>query len=420
MNYSSVLQIPAFRNLWLGQTISQFGDAFYYVAFMFMVKKVTGDDQMVGLVGAAETLPYFLLSLYAGVVADRIDRKKILFWSDAGCAILLALFALLLVQTNGKPPVWGLVLIPFLLSTMRAFFMPAKNAVLPNLVPEEKLPLANALSGLTQSIAPMISLAFSGAVLGILYDKSPRNFFLLTVLLNALSFFVSTYYITRLPSMIPDRSAAIDRRPWADLKEGLRYINSRRILKVILLLQGVLTLSISPFFVVYIAANDAWFGGKPGSIAWFECAFFVGLLASTIYIGNLNLRRPGQGFIWGLGAVGLFVVFMAFSQNFWFFVLWQIPCGLAIPFAELPMTTWKQVSIPDDLRGRFFSVNSMLQSGLMPIGLVLGATMVKSVGLVWMFILMGVGMILASLSGLLDKEFRELEIPDPAASASEA
>ncbi len=411
MNYSSILSVKPFRDLWLGQTISQLGDAFYFVAFMFMVKKVTGSDGMVGIVGAAETLPFLLLGLYSGVVADRVDRKKLLFWSDAGCCILLFAFALLIYFTNGKPPVWSFVLVPFLLSCMRTFFHPAKNAAIPSLVPAEKLPLANALSGLTQSIAPMLSLALSGAVLGILYDNSPKFFFLTTVLLNTLSFALSALYITRLPSILPDRKAIEDSHPWQDLKEGLRYIKGRRILRVMLMLQGALSLSISPFFVVYIAANDAWFGGKPSSIAWFECAFFVGLVASNMYVGKLNLKRPGQGFIWGLGTVGLCVIFMAFSPNFWLFVWWQIPCGIAIPFADLPMMHWKQVAIPDELRGRFNSVNSMLQSGLQPVGLLLGGSLVAQVGLVWMFVLMGFGMMAASLSGLLVKEFRDLTIP---------
>lgn len=89
-----LLRIPAFRNLWLGQAISQIGDALYYVAFMFMVKKITGQNAMVGYIGAVEVLPYFIFGPFTGVLADRIDRRKILLWSDLLCGILLLGLAL--------------------------------------------------------------------------------------------------------------------------------------------------------------------------------------------------------------------------------------------------------------------------------------------------------------------------------------
>src|ERR1700678_2005521 len=111
MSYSQILRIPAFRNLWLGQAVSQLGDAFYYVSFMFMVQKVTGSIAMVGYVGACETVPYLLFSLYGGVVADRLDRKRIMLWSDLLSGLALCLLAAL-VLVLGKPPLWSLFLTP--------------------------------------------------------------------------------------------------------------------------------------------------------------------------------------------------------------------------------------------------------------------------------------------------------------------
>src|ERR1700722_2167935 len=106
MSYSQLLRIQPFRNLWLGQAISQFGDSFYYVAFMFMVQKVTGSIAMVGYVGACETVPYLLFSLYGGVIADRIDRRRIMLASDLLSGLSLCSLAAL-VWILGKPPVWS-------------------------------------------------------------------------------------------------------------------------------------------------------------------------------------------------------------------------------------------------------------------------------------------------------------------------
>ena len=101
---------------------------------------------------------------------------------------------------------------------------------------------------------------------------------------------------------------------------------------------------------------------------------------------------------------------MAFSPSFWPFVFWQAVCGLAIPFVDIPMMTWRQTAIPDEYRGRYNSLMSMVQNGITPIGLCLGGQMVDRVGVVNSFIIMGIGMFLASMSGLLDREFRNLRI----------
>lgn len=411
MRYSNVLRIRSFRDLWLGQAISMLGDALYFVTFAFMVKQITHSSAMVGYVTAVEMLPFLLVSPYAGVLADRLDRKMIMLVSDLACATILLLFAGLIVATKGHPPTWTLFIVVFSTSTVRAFFMPAKNAAIPNLVNSTYLNQANALNGLTQSVMPMISLSISASVISAIFAWSPSTFFATSILLNALSFLGSAIFIVRLPEIRPDRKAHEEMpHVWGDLKAGIRYVRSRRVLWVMLLLQSVLTISISPFFVVYVAVNEAWFGGRPASLSWFECAFCAGMVLSNTWVANLNLKRPGQGYIWALGTVGLCVVAMAFSTSFWLFLFWQAVCGLAIPFVDIPMMTWRQTAIPDEFRGRFNSLMSMVQNGIAPIGLSLGGVMIDKCGIVGSFMIMGFGMFAASMSGLLDREFRSLRI----------
>src|SRR5688500_12870764 len=100
---SDILAIKAFRNLWLGQAISQIGDAFYYASFMFMVEHITNSKPMVGYVGAAEALPFLLFGPYAGVVADRIDRRKIMLLSDIISGLTLCMMAAVLFL-QAQPP----------------------------------------------------------------------------------------------------------------------------------------------------------------------------------------------------------------------------------------------------------------------------------------------------------------------------
>ncbi len=370
---------------------------------------------MVGFVGACETIPYLLFSLYGGVVADRVNRKSIMLWSDLLSGLALCLLAGL-VFGLGKPPLWSLFLTPFVLSSVRSFFMPAKNAAIPALVPETSLLAANALSSITQNIVPIISLGLSAGVLSFFYERSAALFLIMAVMLNSISFFGSAWFVWRLPELMPVRESVHEAHPWADLKEGLKYIRGRHELIVLLIVQTGLSLSISPFFVVYVAANTKWFGGKPQTLAICELAFFAGMVAASLLVGKLNIRRPGLGFVFGTSSVGLTVLFMAFSKIYALFVFWNLLAGVAVPFADIPVRTWMQTSIPDGFRGRINSVYTMLQAGVMPVGLSLGGLLVAQVGIEIAFVVMGATMALAALTGLLDRPFRTLSIAIPATS----
>lgn len=411
LSYSDVLRIRAFRDLWLGQAISQLGDAFYYVTFMFMVKKVTGQDAMVGVVGALETIPFLLFGPYAGVLADRIDRRRIMLWSDLVCGAVLLLFTWL-IASGGKPPVWGLLVTPFLLSSVRVFFLPAKSASIPKLVPAGALNTANGLSMTTQTMMPLIGLALSASVVAPLYELSPSKFYITAVLLNALSFLGSAVYIARLPTIEPDRQSDEPVRAIEDMKDGLRYLRGRHDLLVMTALLAVFRLMVSPFFVVYLAVNDRWFGGKPATIIWFEFSFFVGMLVASGYVGRLQPKHPARWFCWGLAMVGFSVAAMAFSPYFWAFVFWNVVAGLAVPFADIPIMTYTQASVPDAFRGRVNAVREMVATGVMPIGMLLAGTLVQQAGLVAAFLVMGVGMVAACLAGLLDPRFRDVQMPE--------
>jgi len=409
---SQVLRIRAFRDLWLGQAISQLGDAFYYVIFMFMVKQVTGSVAMVGYVGALEALPYLLLGPYAGVLADRIDRRKIMLLSDVLSGLTLTVFAVVLA-TGSKPPVWLILTTPFVLSSVRCFFMPAKGAAIPAVVPANHMLAANSLSMTTQNLMPLIGLAFSAGVLSNLYTLSPQWFYFGAVALNALSFFLSAVYIGRLPAILPDRKDAHETHPLTDFREGLGYLRRRHDLVVLIALLAVFRLMVSPFFVVYLAANDQWFGGKPGTIAWFEFSFFAGMIVASAAMMRANPKRPARWFCWGLATVGATVAAMAFSPVFWLFVLWNLLAGFGVPAADIPINTYMQMSIPDAFRGRVNAVLNMIATGVMPIGMVLAGAMVQRYGLVAGFLVMGVGMMVACLVGLLDPKFRDVEMPRP-------
>ncbi len=400
-----------FRNLFIGQAISQVGDALYYVSFMFAVKKMTGDDSMVGFVGAAEMLPFFLLGPYSGVLADRICRKRILLWSDLGSALILLVFAALtwfIYPFSG----WLMVAVGFCIAVIRTFFFPAKNAAIPRLVPTDQLQPAFALSIGTQNLMFMAGTAFSAILMTPLYKNYGTQTFLLMIsILNAATFLGSAWFVQKLPPIVPEKTGE-QQHALVEFREGLSFIRKRADLITLLTVSMLFGLCIAPFFVTYVAANDKWFGGLPDTLAWAEFAFFLGMVGGSALVSKYPVKRPGLAFIVGCTIVGGGILFMAFSRQFLVYCSWNLLCGLAVPFADIPMRTYLQATVPDEFRGRVNSVQSMTTTAVMPIGMASAGSIIKQAGIVFMFATMGIGTMVASLIGLLGRQFRQAIMPD--------
>ncbi|MCX7800041.1 MAG: MFS transporter [Fimbriimonadales bacterium] len=453
MVYREVLAIPAFRRLWLGQAISQFGDAFYYLIFVFMVNQITGNPAMVGYVGALQAIPFLLLGPYAGVLADRLDRRLVMLGSDlASAALLLGLGVWL--AFDPEPPVEVLMPTAFLLSVVATFFMPAKSAAIPALVPPSLLLQANSLSAATQNVMPLIGVGLSGGVLAAVYRLFPRAFFLTAVVVNALSFLASAWYIARLPKILPDRSKPAG-GAWSEFAEGLRLVRSDRVLALVLAIGFLVNLAVAPFFVVYVTVNTEWFGvptspesgwtltglkaaltalpasaalagplartlapGQYWVLAAFEGGFMLGMVLGSVLVGRLRIRRPGIAQVAGTAGCALTIVAMAFSPTFWGFWMWNFLAGIVLPLAWLPMNTYIQLILPDAFRGRVNSVFAMASFAAMPLGMSAAGVLVARFGAEAMFLMMGAAMILFVVPMLADRQFRGATMPEPAPATS--
>lgn len=398
--------VPAFRNLWIGQAISQLGDSLYYLVFLFMVEKVTGDPKMVGIAGVGQTLPFLLFSPYAGVVADRWNRKTIMLACDLLSGVALLLFAVY-IFFDATPPAWALIAAGASLSAVNAFFSPAKGAAIPQLVPEARRDTANALSLATQNLLPMIGVALSGTVLAVLYAVSPAYFFLAAISLNALSFFGSAVFIARLPRLVPvHEDGEPEPNALRDVRDGFAYLKRQRVLWVLLWLNLLVQIAMAPFMLVYIEVNKKWFGGGYGTLALCEVSFFVGVVACSLFVERMKIARPGLAFIGGVAGIGITVIFMAVSHNVWAFAWWNFVAGLAFPFVQLPMAAYIQKLVPENFQGRVNAAMTMTGMGVAPVSIGLGGLLLAAAGPGWTIAIMGIAMTFAGLLGLADKSFR--------------
>lgn len=408
----SVLKNRPFRLLFFGQAISQFGDALYGLIFLFMVGKLTGDPGLVGIVGMMQSLPFLLLSPVAGVFADRHDRKKIMLFADLASTIILAVFAVM-IAVNPKPETWIMLVTACLLSCVNSFFMPAKTAAIPRLVPPEQLLAANGLSAATQHLMPLIGIGLSGAVLSAIYQASPSRFFLYAIIINLATFLASALFVIQLPALRVEKSEQHEQKHmFREIREAFSFVHRNPVMKTLFYLSMTLNLMISPFMVVYVQVNNDWFGGGYGTLAAFEFAFAFGMVVASIFAGRIKIRRVGVVNSTFLFIVGLFVAAMAFSPHFWLFLFWNLACGLALPFASLTVTMYFQLAVPDHMRGRVNSLVMMVAMAAMPLGMGLAGQILQRIGNVNMFLLMGLGLAVPSALAMLVGPYRRAKMPE--------
>lgn len=410
----AVLKIRNFRNLWLGQTVSQLGDAIYGLLFLFMVDKITQRPELVGLVAALTALPFLFVSPFAGVLADRVDRRRILLFCDFASAILLGGFACVLAF-NPTPPLWSLFLTPFLLSVVNAFFLPARGAAIPSLVPPDQLIAANSLSSATLNLMHTVGLMIAALLLAPLESINPSQFFMIAIVTNLMTFLASAVFVLKLPSLEP-RSDSEKAHPLTDLKEGIKLFAANPVLKLMFASSLVVNLAVSGFMVVYTATNREWFDGKFVTLALVEMSFLVALVAGSMIVPKFKINRIGWVYAIGLTLVGLVIIALGWARTVPLYVAGNLLAGLALPFVNIPFMTYLNLAVPSEYRGRINSFQTMISAGVQPLGSAFSGTGLRLFGLVGMYVGMGGAMTLAAIAPLGSREFRNATLPEPTQS----
>lgn len=410
MTLFQILKLENFRRLWLGQAISQFGDAFYMLVFLFMVNKITHDPAKVGLVMAGQALPFIVLSFFAGATADRHDRRRIMLGCDLLSFLVLGLFGAWLFL-DPVPEFWMLFLVPFLLSTINVFFAPAKSASIPRVVPSDRLTDANSLSTATQSLMPLVGIGLSAGALTWVEAVFPDRFLMVAVLINGLTFLLSALFIRQLPAIKPQRDEADQNSASHDTVAGLRYLWNNKVLLTTAFVGASSSFFIAPFMLTYVEVNDRWFGGEFRTLAICEGAFSASMLIGAMLTPQLKVRKPGKFLVVGTILLGGFVLWMGYSPQFPIFVILNILCGIVVPMVNIPLSVYVQRVVPDTHMGRVQSVLAMAAMTTVPIANALAGFALPKLGLTGMFVAMGGGLALSAAVAGISRPFWHATMP---------
>jgi MFS family permease len=359
--YRRVLRNPALARLLIGEFVSSIGDWLYLVALLVVVYAESGDPVVLGIIGAARVLPYVLLSVPAGIAADRYDRRLILLSTDIIRGLIMVVIAAI-VFLNG--PTILVVVLAVLATCFSAFFSPAIGAFLPSLVRDEsELGPANSLWSSLDNLAFFVGPAFAAILLG--FGQLPLAF-----VLNAVTFAVVAAVLWRLPSAMsakPEAKAigeAVEEakeqaaaEPSVSIRDALRPV-MRPLL-------GISTINIVGGFVfgglgmlTVVLAVQYYNVGEAGT-GLFNSAIGVGGVVGAFVAGALVLRRRlGPPMLIGAVAIGASVVALGILPA-QFFGLALVAMGVASAgslLTEIVSTTLFQRIVPDAIRGRTIGI----------------------------------------------------------------
>ena len=341
--------------LWLGLIISIAGSQMQITALFWHIRTLTGnpDPLALGAVGLARILPIIVFSLISGPVADAFNRRKILFITQ----ILLALIALalaLLTFTN-RITLWQIYTLTALQAATIAFDMPARQAMIPSLVPGKDL--ANAFS--MQSIASNTGAVIGPMLAGVVIASLGQAY---TYLFNAFSFISVIIALFLIGHVIQDTKSSSGVN-FSAAKDGFRFIFSRPTILSTMLLDFVATFFASANTMMPIVARDILKVGEVG-YGFLSAAQPVGSVLAALIISQIRaLRRQGPIFLWSEVVFGLATVAFGITHIYFLALLALALMGAADAVSTIIRNTIRQLQTPDSMRGRMTAVNQIFFQG---------------------------------------------------------
>ncbi|MGV9005799.1 MAG: MFS transporter [Brevundimonas sp.] len=366
-----------FRLLWVGRLAAVFGIQVQSSALLWQVYEIARRDHPIeqaslylGLVGLVQFLPMLALTLPAGEMADRRDRRMTVVASisvEAACAI-----AFLAIAIHGSPPLWGLLSVACVFGAARAFLAPASQAFLPMVVGMKALPKAIVAQSLAFQTGAIAGPALGGVIVGV---STPLAY---GVSLGMFALGLSAMLLIRTSGR-PVRLNGLIRR-WAAVKEGLAYVWSTRIVLGAISLDLIVVLLAGVALLTPVFARDILMIGPEG-FGLLRAAFGVGALVMALYLSRFPIVRRGG--LWMFGAVAVFgicTLIFGLSKIAWLSALVLFIGGAADMISVNIRQTLIQIATPDHMRGRVSSVSMLFIGASNELGEAYSGVMVRLMG----------------------------------------
>lgn len=388
--------------LWLSGFISSGGDSIHWIALLWLIYDLTGSRVATGFLGSAQFLPAIFFGLFAGVLVDRFDRRKLMMFADFMRACLVLVIPLLLAA--GYLSGIHLGLFAFAIAIFTTIFRPARDALVPELVPKNKLTQANSLMQSSMSLSWLIGPIVAAAALPVLHVEGLFYIDALTYLAS----FTCLLFIKKASDKAQALSPDANIRPsaWGDLRDGLKFAMNDGRLRGLLLITAVdNTFIMGPSIVgLPIYVRDYLHHG-PGGMAAIEAAFASGVVIGSIFLHRYGSRLPkGRTILIAMIIDGITYIPLMWTTTLWTTFIVIFIHSLFIPFIVIPRTTLIQEIVEPRMQGRIFSMINLAVVGLTALSTTLTGIVAEWISMPRIYAIFGG---LAALVGLWGWAFRD-------------
>jgi MFS family permease len=375
-----------------------------FVAINWHVYLLTKSAFALGLVGLFRGVPIILCSLAGGVVADAIDRKKLMIVTQT---VMLISAALLTANTlAGVKSVWPIYILSAFASAASAFDVPARQALMPTLVPLEDFPNAVSLGILVFHVATIGGPAIAGFILA---ESGPAIIYGL----NAFSFLavIAALVLMRTsgkPDLQSDRKSALS---FTALKEGLKFVWHTPIIVQTMTLDFLATFFGSATLLLPIFAQERLNVGARG-YGFLAAAPAIGSVLTALVMARMgSFRRQGRLVVWSVAVFGVATAAFGVSTVYWFSLLMLAVVGSSDTVSTVLRQTIRQLVTPNHLRGRMTSINMMFFMGGPQLGELEAGTLAALIGAPMSVVIGGFGsLICAAAAAVKSKSLMNFEI----------
>jgi MFS family permease len=354
------LRVVAYRRMWLGNGISFFGFQFTSVAVPVEMFAITRSSAWVGLLGLAALVPLLIFGLWGGAAADVVDRRRLLLASST--LAWLSTIGLLVQALLGLNSAVLLLALVAVQSAGFAISSPARQAIVPRIVPTGLVPAANTLTYTTTTAGGVLGPLAAGLIFGAYSTETGVAVaYAVDVVLFTITFW-ATYRLPPIPPIVPEEGAE---RPTAGLRgiaDGLRFLVTQPVLLLSFGVDLVAMVFAMPRALFPEVAQDRFGGGA--AVGWLYAAIAIGSVVGGLTSGWIGrVRRQGVALVIAVVGWGIAIGFSGFARSLWLMVLLLAVGGAADLVSAVYRQSILQTFAPDRLRGRLQGVFTVVVAG---------------------------------------------------------
>jgi MFS family permease len=368
--FRSLRQHPNFRLYWCGALASNVGTWTQTVAQGWLMYRLTGSTFMLGAVGFAQSVPFIVFALYGGVLADRVERRRLMVWTQSGMMVLAFLLAALTLSAAITPVL--LLAIVLANGVVNAFNTPVRQSIVSDLVP--KADLANAIA--VNSTQFQASRTLGPALAGVLLAAVGPGW---CFFLNGASFLavIWTLLVMDVPPLPPRARPSALR----SVHEALAYVGADRTIGALMLIAGIPSLFGMAYSYLLPAFAESVLAAGPAGLGILQSAVGIGALTGALSIASLPaLVRSGRSMLVALVVLGGGLIAFGLSTSFALSAALLFAVGVGQMVYNNLRQTFVQGLVADEMRGRVLSLLTLSTFGLQPLGAVEAGTLASLVG----------------------------------------